>query len=211
MSPPSCRLRPAVPLDAEAVVPLIHASGPAALEGIFTTGSDRTALGFLYQAFGRSKGEMGYGIHTVAELDGEVAGICAGFGASRNLEFMRVFALQILKFHGLPAAMGVIKRGLQFERMVRGPKRGEFSIVHISVAPKFQGRGIGRLLVQHQIDQARSGGYSRAVLDVAEPNTRAKRLYEQLGFRTAALNQHGIKAREGMPVIPAHYRMELPL
>jgi len=51
------------------------------------------------------------------------------------------------------------------------------------VAPEHSGRGIGRALCQHVIEQARADGYRAMVFNaVAETNTRAVGLYRSLGF-----------------------------
>lgn len=50
------------------------------------------------------------------------------------------------------------------------------------VRPAFQGRGLGRLVAQHVIAQARASGYSTLVLDTLPSMKGAVRLYESLGF-----------------------------
>ena len=52
----------------------------------------------------------------------------------------------------------------------------------ISVDPKFQGRGLGRVMVTQGLAALRKKGVNDAVLFVDESNTGAKTLYESLGF-----------------------------
>jgi ribosomal protein S18 acetylase RimI-like enzyme len=60
-------------------------------------------------------------------------------------------------------------------------------ILAIAVAPSFQGRGIGRMLLQHALDisdQVAEREPVRAVrLSVAATNDRARHLFETCGFR----------------------------
>ena len=46
-----------------------------------------------------------------------------------------------------------------------------------------RGRGLGRLLMEHVIDEASAAGFRRVVLEVIEQNTTALTLYRHLGFR----------------------------
>jgi putative acetyltransferase len=57
-----------------------------------------------------------------------------------------------------------------------------FELVKLAVAPKAQGRGLGRLLVQRVIDFARERGARRIVLWSASKLGPAVRIYEALGF-----------------------------
>lgn len=57
---------------------------------------------------------------------------------------------------------------------------GEIYVV--SVDPRFQGRGLGRVMVTQGLDALRRKGVSQAVLFVDESNSSARRLYESLGF-----------------------------
>jgi ribosomal protein S18 acetylase RimI-like enzyme len=54
----------------------------------------------------------------------------------------------------------------------------------MGVAPEARRSGVGELLMRALLDSAREAGVSRVQLEVLEPNTRARALYEKLGFRT---------------------------
>lgn len=59
-------------------------------------------------------------------------------------------------------------------------------IKRLYVRPAGRGRGIGSLLVERVLDEARSLGYRRVVLDTMAHMTSAIGLYERHGFRRIA-------------------------
>lgn len=59
---------------------------------------------------------------------------------------------------------------------------GEYYIDSLAVLPQYRRRGIGRLLMQAQIERGRLAGYSRHTLLVDPANPSAQRLYTSLGF-----------------------------
>jgi GNAT superfamily N-acetyltransferase len=58
------------------------------------------------------------------------------------------------------------------------------------VRPGFRATGVGRLLAERVIDEARRIGYSRMFLDTLPSMGRAQRLYESLGFRDIPAYRH---------------------
>jgi ribosomal-protein-alanine N-acetyltransferase len=58
----------------------------------------------------------------------------------------------------------------------------EAQILNVCVHPLWQGRGYGRLLLQHLIEQAREAGLASLFLEVRESNAAAQALYASAGF-----------------------------
>ncbi|HSK66005.1 MAG TPA: GNAT family N-acetyltransferase [Anaerolineales bacterium] len=56
-------------------------------------------------------------------------------------------------------------------------------ISDVAVAPDFEGRGAGRLLLETAEGWARSKGYSLLTLYVFAGNTHARQVYEKFGFQ----------------------------
>lgn len=62
-------------------------------------------------------------------------------------------------------------------------RRAHARILGIGIAPEWQGRGIGRRMIERLLDWADNwGGVLRVELHVHADNPGAKRLYERLGF-----------------------------
>lgn len=58
----------------------------------------------------------------------------------------------------------------------------ESSLIEICVAPDFQGKGLGRQLLAHYIEQATDKGAMSCWLEVRESNTAAHKLYQSMDF-----------------------------
>ncbi len=62
-------------------------------------------------------------------------------------------------------------------------KKNELYVDTIAVAERSRGLGIGSKLLRAVIDFGREEGFSYVKLSVIETNTRARSLYERMGFR----------------------------
>lgn len=74
---------------------------------------------------------------------------------------------------------------------------GEAHLLNISIDAPWQGRGLGRELLLHQIDLARSLGARILLLEVRPSNTVARALYESIGFERIAVRRGYYPAAEG--------------
>lgn len=58
----------------------------------------------------------------------------------------------------------------------------ESSLIEICIDPNFQGKGLGRELLSHYIEQATDKGAMSCWLEVRESNTTAHKLYQSMLF-----------------------------
>ncbi len=58
----------------------------------------------------------------------------------------------------------------------------ESSLIEICVAPDFQGKGLGKMLLEHYIAAAKEKGAMSCWLEVRESNIGARTLYQRLDF-----------------------------
>jgi ribosomal-protein-alanine N-acetyltransferase len=83
----------------------------------------------------------------------------------------------------LPRVITILGNKLVFAAHSLGQfARGHAQVLSVAVAPKAQGRGVGRKLVQAGLDLLRSQGVSRVKLEVRPENAPARRIYSRLGF-----------------------------
>ena len=75
----------------------------------------------------------------------------------------------------------LLKNDVEFRLM---NKRYDFvvHIINISIAPDFQGKGYGTILMNYLLEDARSRGVEFAYLEVRPSNERAISLYRRFGF-----------------------------
>ncbi len=75
----------------------------------------------------------------------------------------------------------------------------EAHLLNVCVAPGQQGRGLGRLLVEHMLDMADRHKAQTVYLEVRPSNTSARRLYKSLGFRRIGVRKSYYPALPGEP------------
>lgn len=75
--------------------------------------------------------------------------------------------------------------GLLWYGLNRNPLTGEEEawVYSVSVVPEHRGRGVGKRLMAYAEELARNDGHTTLGLMVASHNTRARELYERIGFR----------------------------
>lgn len=210
MGPEGIGYRPAGPGDAEAAVPLVYSSGPAAFDYVFDCGQAGGAQAFLAHAFRAGGGEFGWRNHEVAVVDDRVVAVGSAFDGRSVPGFTLAGALQIFSFFGPLRAWAVIVRGLRTESIIRPPPGSELYLCHLGVREDLRGQGIGRRLVEHLLGRLEPGRHRAATLDVAVTNPRAQALYERLGFTIEALRASTLARRRGRVVDHRRMRRGLP-
>ncbi len=202
-------IRPAGPHDAQALVPLIHSSGISEFDFVFVDRDEQTTADFLRFTLQHEKGGHGWGHHVVAVHGDQVVGAGVCYDGRQARGHTGVALRKILGHYGLGRGLGVVRRGLQIERVVRPPRGDLHYIGHLGVARDWRGRGIGRQLVEFLLDEGRARNCPRAALDVSVENPRAQALYERMGFSVTGEMSSDLKSPFGQVV--AHRRMEIEL
>lgn len=73
----------------------------------------------------------------------------------------------------------------------------EAHLLNISVARAYQGRGLGRALLNHLVEVARRHGAQMMFLEVRPSNLAARALYESMGFNEYAVRRGYYPAHNG--------------
>ncbi|HEX7341109.1 MAG TPA: ribosomal protein S18-alanine N-acetyltransferase [Rhodanobacteraceae bacterium] len=74
---------------------------------------------------------------------------------------------------------------------------GEAHVLNVCVAPRWQGRGLGRRMLRRLLDTARWHGAERVFLEVRPSNVNAQALYESIGFNQIGRRPRYYPARNG--------------
>lgn len=103
--------------------------------------------------------------------EGETVGVCVGYDGARLHELRKVFFEEVSK---------MLDKNL--ENVEDETDAGEFYLDTLAVDPAYRGRGIASELLKAMIDRGTALGKPVGLL-VDKDNTRARRLYESIGFR----------------------------
>lgn len=185
-------------------VPLIYSSGPPSFEYVFKN-DQVSAVNFLEHAFVRAGGEFSYDNHYSLYLNDKMVGIGSVFDAKQASAFTLYDGKNILRFYKLKS-LGVIRRGLQVEGLIKLPTKKEIVLAHLGIHSDWQGKGLGTKLIDALMEKADKDSESRFVLDVSEENPRAKALYDRLGFVVTKKNDSTLKNKYSY--VANHFRME---
>ena len=89
---------------------------------------------------------------------------------------------------------GVLVGVVGIARENRAKNRHKATLIGMYVAGEMTGRGIGRALLQHALDEARrQPGLERLVLTVTQGNRAARELYAAFGFETFGVEADAIR------------------
>ena len=106
------------------------------------------------------------------------------------------YICRVLELGGQVIGHGIVSAGA-----------GEAHLLNICIHPDFRCRGLGRLLLLHLLDQARSQGARAMFLEVRPSNPGAIRLYQALGFEQIGMRRayyQAVGGREDACVLRLH-------
>jgi ribosomal protein S18 acetylase RimI-like enzyme len=173
-------LRPARPEDGAAVAELIHATSEIMYERFH--GDRDSAVRALRAAFRRSGNGASRDVVTVAEVDGEVAGIMAAFPATEADARARRF-LRLLLLRSPPwtwrETIRIYRLGAE---VTIPPPHDSFYVDSLATGPRHRRRGVATALLEEAGRQARGRGLASVALETDIGNEAARAVYEAAGF-----------------------------
>jgi RimJ/RimL family protein N-acetyltransferase len=78
-----------------------------------------------------------------------------------------------------------------------GGHQSHVGLLGIIVAREYRNRGMGTKMLETLIKESRKAGLKLLILDVLSSNTRARHVYEKVGFREAGVMPKMARTREG--------------
>jgi len=92
---------------------------------------------------------------------------------------MRVgYSCWVIDCGGVVTGYGVLMIGVR-----------EAHLLNLSIAPEWQGRGLGRTLLEHFVRIGRDSDAQQMFLEVRPSNTSARRMYADYGFRDLSVRR----------------------
>jgi ribosomal protein S18 acetylase RimI-like enzyme len=174
-------LRQATPEMAPVAATLLYLTlGPLA---DYWMGVDAAHLAhtILLQMFGAGKNLFSYEHATFAEVDGDAAGLELSYPARMMKALEARTLLRYLVTAGPSTALRMIWRSYPLQSITEAAP-DEYFLAHLGVLPHFEGRGLGRQLLERAEDRGRAAGLDKITLTVDTDNERAIRLYGRAGF-----------------------------
>ena len=172
-------VRPATPADpADA---LLYTSAKPYYDAY--AGSEARARALLAAVYGRTGHAASFEVCSVAELEGDLAGVIAWFpvdeGDVRARRFVALTAPRVPPWH-----WPHLLRHLRAAGTVSpNPPLGTLYVDALAVAPAFRRRGVATALLAAAEEAATSAGLGGISLDTGLHNEPARSLYEHSGFR----------------------------
>jgi GNAT superfamily N-acetyltransferase len=76
---------------------------------------------------------------------------------------------------------------------------GTWEVTNTAVAESSRGQGVGRLLLERAVDEARAAGVQRIILATATADVGNLRFYQRCGFRMTHVVQDAFTSYQGYP------------
>ncbi|MEO8106292.1 MAG: GNAT family N-acetyltransferase [Actinomycetes bacterium] len=158
-----------VPLTSESVTPGLVVAVTALLDDLVVSGA---ALGWVTPPDADEVSEL---LHSVAVAAGRGDAYCAiVYGTpSRSDRVAQASA---------PASAGQIGGFGYWLRYRRATHQPHADLPHLAIAQSLQGRGLGGLMLDHLVGDARTAGLEQLTLDCRADNVRAQALWRSRGF-----------------------------
>ena len=163
------------------VTQLMYDSGVSLYDYLHKT-SRNDALDFIEYEYEKETGFCSSQNVIVAVSDGKVLASSLGFDALQHKKMSGETIKNVLSFHKL-RSLKVLMRLKSYAKTRNPPKEGDYYLSNVCVNPNYRSKGVGVLLMKHQISEAKKNGYQKFCGDVLISNTRALGFYYALGFK----------------------------
>ncbi len=170
---------------------LMYLSGPAMALTLFGR-PESNAIRVWREIFTISGHLYSYTHTFVAERDRQVVGLLVGLdgktwktahhGMGKKIGLFK--RLRIIRLWHLPQTILAM---IDLTRTFRPFLDEDYIIEMLAVLPEMRKQGIATRLIEFAVNQARSNGLKRLVLDVLAENEGARRFYERAGFQTVEI------------------------
>lgn len=173
---------------------LVRSALPTVAEGylyaqflnVASDGAFRALLGRRYaeiigEAYLSTAHDMSYETVVFAERLGQIAGMASGYTSQQHARSSDEPLREAAGFRMMRMDVFSVL-GRRMKRFIKSVPEADYYLLAVAVDGDFRGAGIGSTLLDYSESRAHMAGCARMVLDVAEKNAAACRLYERRGM-----------------------------
>ena len=179
---PPVTVRPAAATDAKAIGVLLREAGGAIADPVFGFGGADLTIRNMTRMAQRKGGLFSWDITTVAEVDGQVVGICSNLPGPVAQRRLRSTIWSFIRVYGFFGTLRLYRGLSTLRNGSPDVPNNDYQIVNVAVLREYRNRGIGRSLLESAHRTAELTGATSCSLTVIIENAGAQRLYSQLGY-----------------------------
>ncbi len=197
MATESIVILPATPVIAESAAELMYLTMRPLTEYWMGADNQETAMRALGRLFASSYNLFSHEFAEYARVDGNVAGLVLDYPARTMKKLELATVVKFLGAAGLLSTLRMAWRSFPLQGIAEA-RPDEYFLAHIAVMPKYEGRGLGRSMLQRAEERARLGGFGRITLTVDAENERAIGMYRRAGWEiTGTVEMEKLRRRLG--------------
>jgi ribosomal protein S18 acetylase RimI-like enzyme len=181
MNDNSLSIRPALPDDSQAALPLIRLSMGAEVDWLFGQEKNHPTDHVVEALFGRNHNRASHDACWLAEQGGKIVGLLVAFPGNELHPRDLWTGWQLVRIFGLPATLRLARRQTVYGSLIEADA-DEFYVSNLAVDPGCQGSGIGTRMLSFCDELAGKKGFGKCSLIVTYDNP-ARRLYERWGYK----------------------------
>jgi len=181
-SPAEVTIRPARLEHADLAADLIYLSMGVEADWLFGQEPGCSTYQALLHLFRRKHNRLSYPFAYMADWNGQAAGLLLAYPGRLLHRLDLVTGLHLAQIFGLGGFVRLVRRIPAYRNLVE-TEADEFYISNLAVLPAFQGRGMGKALMDYAEILALNAGLLKCSLIVTYGHEPARRLYEKLGYQ----------------------------
>jgi len=152
-------------------------------------GTEKRARRLLTRVYDRPAHSASYEFCYVAEAEGEIVGVLAGFPSRRGEELARRFIVLTLPRIPLWRWPGLFRHLHAAGHVAPRPPAGSWYVDALAVRRDWRRRGVAHALLEEAEHQAERNGATGVALDTGLGNAPARALYEGYGFARGSMRR----------------------
>lgn len=174
-------VRAATPADAKVAAELIYLPMGRLADHLFGDDHREQALRVIGFLFSFDDTRFSHRFCDIFEVKGKVAALLLSYPAQIPSDLAGSTGRRFKEILGVRGMARMLRRSIPFIRH-REAEQDEYYVFTVAALPRFQGNGLGKVVMALAEQKAREAGLTKISLGVTLNNHRAIRFYSRLGF-----------------------------